>query len=635
MSFIEHASLPLCLLGEGIRVHKKAAGLALLGCFSFAERPTNRLDWDNTLKGKWVPTPLLRRDEAQRLIVRASRPACKAGVLRSVGRMLHFASLIVSLKFRRITELQKAAIVRRFIEQKGGLWVKIAQTLASRHDAIPPVYCEELGKLFDSADSFPWEEARAAIEGSLGRRLEDVFSEFSQVPIAAASIAQVYRARLHHGNTPVAVKVRRPDIQKIFGRDLAFLRIVASILSKFGSLSHLHLLDMYGELEQMITEELDFRVEATLIRDMRRNLKPREVQVPRVFHAYCTREVLVMSFIDGVLMSDYLRVLSEDPVRAIEWQNENKIKPKRLARKIYLSCQRQVFEDNLFHGDLHPGNIMLLRKGRFALLDFGAVGTLDLSTRQQVRLYHQKVAEGDISKAMMVLTHMSSPVPRANMAGIIRQLTRVTQSSLRMMAVKGLPYEERIYSNATSQQLRILGKAKIPISWDFLRAQRTFTVLEMSLRNLDPSIEPMKLSRAYFRARARRIQTAAGGRHHQLIDRLESIVENGQEVVRNAAEGLTIAGTIWGRDLNDVRAFVGRTFARIWLQGTIFVGLLFVGAAIEAFMPQWVPKFLQPILHSLEKGLSVLPVIAWALIAIVIVLCIRWARSLLVRYSLR
>jgi hypothetical protein len=204
-----------------------------------------------------------------------------------------------------------------------------------------------------------------------------------------------------------------------------------------------------------------------------------------------------------------------------------------------------------------------------------------------------------------------------------------------MMAVKGLPYEERIYSNATSQQLRILGKAKIPISWDFLRAQRTFTVLEMSLRNLDPSIEPMKLSRAYFRARARRIQTAAGGRHHQLIDRLESIVENGQEVVRNAAEGLTIAGTIWGRDLNDVRAFVGRTFARIWLQGTIFVGLLFVGAAIEAFMPQWVPKFLQPILHSLEKGLSVLPVIAWALIAIVIVLCIRWARSLLVRYSLR
>ncbi len=602
--------------------------------FPFAERPTNRLIWDNTLKVKWVPTPLLRRDEAQKLIVRALRPARKTGVLRSIGRVLHFAGLVIFLKFRRIDEQQKAVIVRRFIEQRGGLWVKISQTLASRHDAIPPVYCEELGKLFDSADSFPWEEARAVIEGSLGRRLEDVFSEFSQEPIAAASIAQVYRARLHRG-TQVAVKVRRPDIQKIFGRDLAFLRVVASFLSRFGSLNHLHLLDMYGELEQMISEELDFRVEATLIRDMRRNLRPRKVQVPRVFHVYCTREVLVMSFIDGVLMSDYLRVLSDDPLRAIQWQNENKINPKRLARKIYLSCQRQVFEDNLFHGDLHPGNIMLLRKGRFALLDFGAVGTLDLSTRQQVRLYHQKVAEGDISKAMMVLTHMSSPVPRANMAGIIRQLTRVTQSSLRMMTVKGLPYEERIYSDATSQQLRILGKAKIPVSWDFLRAQRTFTVLEMSLRNLDPSIEPMKLSRAYFRARERRIQSAAGGRSLQILDRLESIVENGQEVVQNAAEGLTIAGTIWGRDLNDVRAFVGRTFARIWLQFAVFAGLLFAGVVVEALFPQWVPKFLQPFLRSLEQGRSMLPLFVWILIAIAIVHCIRWARALLVKNSLR
>ncbi len=255
----------------------------------------------------------------------------------SLWQVARLIALLFSLRFRRIGPRQKAILVREFLERRGGLWIKISQTLASRHDALPEVYCDELGKLFDSATAFPWEEARRVIEESLGRPVEEVFGEFSQVPIAAASIGQTYRARLRWNDANVAVKVRRPYVEAVFRRDLRLVRVLASILERIPRFQHLHPLDMHGELELMLLEELDFRVEATLIRDMRRSLKKHRVHVPRVFFRYCNREILVMSFFEGVLMSDYLRVLDEDPLRVADWQAENEIDPRKLARRIYLN----------------------------------------------------------------------------------------------------------------------------------------------------------------------------------------------------------------------------------------------------------------------------------------------------------
>jgi predicted unusual protein kinase regulating ubiquinone biosynthesis (AarF/ABC1/UbiB family) len=206
---------------------------------------------------------------------------------------------------------------------------------------------------------------------------------------------------------------------------------------------------------------------------------------------------------------------------------------------------------------------MLLRNSRFALLDFGAAGSLDLQTRKQVILYHRLIAEGDLSKAMMVLTHMSSPVPEGDLAGLLRQLVRVTQKSLRFMTVKDLPYEERIYSSAASRQLRLLGQARVPVSWDFLRAQRTFTVLEMSMRQLDPEMEPMKLSRRYFRDRIRREQRAAGGRHEQIFQHVESLAADAASVMREMADARALAGKIWNIGLNEVKNLARQALIRI------------------------------------------------------------------------
>ena len=531
----------------------------------------------HNLKSSWVPTPLQPDREPTVLAVREVPPPRRGGAIFSLLQLLRFVLFLLVLRFRRQPVHQKAIVLRAFLERRGGLWIKISQTLASRHDVMPSEYCEELGKLFDSASAFPPSHARQVIESSLGFALETVFDEFSDVPLAAASIAQVHRARLRWNGEVVAIKVRRPYIEAIFRRDLKLVGHVARLMNGMNRFRHLNLPDMHDELVSMLNEELDFRVEAMLIRKMRHNLKRNRIVVPRVFPRYCSKDVLVMSYVDGVLMSDYLRLLAEDPLSALQWQRENGINPRKVARDIYMSCQRQIFEDNLFHCDLHPGNIMLLRNSHFALLDFGSVGSLDQQIRKQVILYHRLIAEGELSKAMMLLTHMSTPLPEGDMAPLLRQLVRTTQKSLRFMTVKGVPYEERIYSDATSRQLRLLGQARIPVCWEFLRAQRTFTVLEMSMRQLDPAMQPMKLSRRYFRARANRAIRAAGGRHEQLFNHLETLMQDAATVMRELADVRVLAGKIWGLGLNEVKAFGQRL-----LLGTIaliagLVGIVWAG----------------------------------------------------------
>jgi ubiquinone biosynthesis protein len=579
------------------------------------------------VKTKWVPTPLVDGSKRGNLPVQPASPPSRGGVFGSLWQVLRFLALLLSLRFRRTAPRQKAILVRGFLERRGGLWIKISQTLASRHDALPDVYCDELGKLFDSATAFPWEQARRVMEESLGRPLGEVFAEFSEEPIAAASIAQTYRARLRWNDADVAVKVRRPYVETIFRRDLRLVRVLAGILERIPRFQHLHPLDMHGELELMLLEELDFRVEATLIRDMRGSLRKHRVHVPRVFSRYCNREILVMSFVDGVLMSDYLRALDEDRVRVADWLAENEIDPRKLARRIYFSCQRQVFEDNLFHGDLHPGNIMLLRRNRFALLDFGAVGTLDLNTRKQVMLYHRLVGEGDLSRAMLVLIHMSSPVPRIDVASFLRRLVRVSQKSLRFMTVKGLPYEERIYSDATSQQLRMLGKARIPVSWDFLRAQRTFTVLEMSLRQLDPKIEPMKLSNRYFRVRERRERKSAGGELRQLLSYIETIATDAGTLLRDMSDARVLAGKIWGLSLGAE----GARFVH-FVAGIVTKGLALVFAMLLLFWAiqhhaQLVPRWIQRLLSAAGQGVPPLTELSWLGLCLLVLLAYRIAAA--------
>jgi ubiquinone biosynthesis protein len=459
---------------------------------------------------KYVPTPLVERYERKPLeLIEATEPNWFR-LLSSLRDVFTLTFLILAARGSTTGLIERARRVRAFIESRGGIWVKVGQLLSTRRDAFPAEFCDELERLQDRVRGFPVEQARRTIERELDRPIESVFSEFIDQPIAAASVGQVHRARLSHNGVLVAVKVQRPFVEEAFKRDLQLVRFLTGVMNRFDFSGRLRWFEMYDELERMLTEELEFRIEAGSLARMHRTLKEHKtIYSPKPYIRFCTRRVLVMEWIQGVTMSEYLKLALSDPHRVDRWRDENDIDPTKVARNLYLSVQRQFYEDNLFHADLHPGNIMLLRKNRIAMIDFGSVGKLEEKFRLRVLLYNRFLQEGEFGKAMLVLVAMSGPLPPTDVSTLITRLVRNQQRFMLIANSEAFSQKERSDNDATQEQARILGEYNIPINWDFLRITRTMSALQISLLSLDPKCNYFTLQKAYFadserRRRARR-----------------------------------------------------------------------------------------------------------------------------------
>ncbi len=209
----------------------------------------------------------------------------------------------------------------------------------------------------------------------------------------------------------MVVKVKRPYVETNFRRDVALFKMIAKFFETLGISKQMRWAAMSKELEEIVLNELNYRLEADAAARMHKSLLNHAVYAPKVFFRFCTNTTIVLEYLNGVKMSDYLYVHERDPARCARWCVENRVKPKRVAYRLFASLQRQIFEDNLFHADLHPGNIMLLRNNRFGLIDFGAVGALEGTFRKQLNQYNALIAEGSYIKAAEIYLDISSPLP--------------------------------------------------------------------------------------------------------------------------------------------------------------------------------------------------------------------------------
>jgi ubiquinone biosynthesis protein len=261
--------------------------------------------------------------------------------------------------------------IRLALEELGPIFVKFGQALSTRRDLLPRDIADELALLQDRVPPFPVEEAKAIIAKTYGRPAADVFERFDDVPLAAASIAQVHTAQLRSGEE-VVVKVVRPGVREKIERDLEVLYVLAGLARDYSKEGHrLRPVDLVGEYERTILDELDLMREAGNAAQLRRNFTGSDLlYVPQVFWDYCRSDVMVMERIHGVLVSDMaelerrgvnIRVLAENGV------------------EIFFT---QVFRHNFFHADMHPGNIFVQTREPerpvYAAVDFGIVGTLDV-----------------------------------------------------------------------------------------------------------------------------------------------------------------------------------------------------------------------------------------------------------------
>ncbi len=289
--------------------------------------------------------------------------------------------------------------LRKAMEELGGAYIKFGQMLSLRPDLVPPEWCNEFKKLLDKTEPIEYEKIKAVVEDELKKPIGELFSKFDRKPIGSASIAQVHAARLHAGQK-VVVKIQRPQIKEKFEADIAILYYLARKIDKYIS-NHASPVDMIEEFERYTKKELDFTNEAKNTDQFYKNFKgSKKVEIPRVYWQYTSPRVLVMQHFDG-------KKLSEVKLK--------KEKRKKIAKTISDAVFKQVLEDGFFHADLHPGNILLLSKGKIALLDFGIICELDATLKKLELEMYLAVVNKDVRQIINVLLKEGLPTDETDL----------------------------------------------------------------------------------------------------------------------------------------------------------------------------------------------------------------------------
>jgi ubiquinone biosynthesis protein len=280
-------------------------------------------------------------------------------------RPIRFLAVFSPYYWLRRESEPRAVRIRQTLEDLGPIFVKFGQALSTRKDLLPDDIADELVKLQDRVPPFANELARNIIENELGMSIAEAFAEFDAEPLASASVAQVHTAVLHSGEK-VIVKVLRPDIEERIHSDLGLLYELARFAEKFwNEARRLRPMEVVAEFERTTLDELDLFREAANAAKLRRNFANSDIiYIPEIHWPLTRRKVLVMERIHGI------------PVGEIEQLKAGGADFKLLAERGVEIFFTQVFRDNFFHADMHPGNIFVDLPAKYIAVDFGIVGSL-------------------------------------------------------------------------------------------------------------------------------------------------------------------------------------------------------------------------------------------------------------------
>lgn len=269
-----------------------------------------------------------------------------------------------------VQSLSGAERFRLLLETLGTTFIKFGQILSTRNDILPEEYCEELKKLQDKVPPFPDEAAKEIIKEELGKDVSELFRSFSEKPVACASIAQVYKATLPNGEL-VAIKIRRPNIEKKIQADLAIMEDLSRLLEKHVQEARaLRPTALVKEFGRQLQQEMNLLVEANnLERFNIQNQNEPRLKLVKLYRDLSTSHILTMEFVTGTKISDTEKLKSLD------------LDLKTIAKNGASVIISQIFDQGFFHGDPHPGNILVQDDGRLCFLDFGAMGKLTKEQR--------------------------------------------------------------------------------------------------------------------------------------------------------------------------------------------------------------------------------------------------------------
>ena len=354
---------------------------------------------------------------------RVSRMPAKASAARNLMRLISVLRVLVP-EYRALRRFVAGAgndaAPTRFVSTLvalGPTFVKLGQMLSTRPDLLPQAYVDALSSLQEHGPEVPLSVIHATIKSQLGKSVDELFATFNPEPIAAASLAQVHRATLPDG-TAVAVKVQRPDLDRLVGRDLdaidAGLALLERLIPK--RLQRANLPAFFAEFRRYTLQELNFAQEGEVIDRFRANFRGRvDVKFPTVYLTRTSPRVLTMSWVDGLRLQEVASSLDPE-------------KKQQLVERLVDVMLQMYVSDGLFHADLHPGNIVFHPDGTFTLLDFGMYGELTERQRDRFILYWFAVVQRQTKRAFHHFKAQTHPLPGANEAAFFERFAALAET---------------------------------------------------------------------------------------------------------------------------------------------------------------------------------------------------------------
>jgi ubiquinone biosynthesis protein len=387
--------------------------------------------------------------------------------------------------------VRNAERVRDAILQLKGLFVKLGQMLSILSNFLPEAFQKPLEALQDQMPPRPFPSVQARILRELGKPIETVFAHFEEKPIAAASIGQVHRARLHDG-TEVVVKIQHIDIESVAQIDLEIIRRLTRLIAWFMDIKGMDY--VYTQVRKMIEEELDFTREANSMERVRLNLAEAVgITVPIVHRAFSTSKVITSTWHQGVKISN------------LQQLDDWKIDRRQLATVLLKAYCRMLFKDGFYHADPHPGNILVQQDGTMVLLDFGAVAAINPNLLAGIPQLIEAAVRNDTTAMVTALNSMGFIAQSRDSEQMAEKMLQAVRNFLQNeVQFEGLnfkdieidPFNNSLYS--LIQEIGFNGIAgTVQVPKDYVLLSRMITLLLGLCNTLDPNLNPLDVVRPY------------------------------------------------------------------------------------------------------------------------------------------
>jgi len=523
---------------------------------------------------------------------------------------------------RRNSLTQRGVRLRELFERVGSTGIKVGQQLSVRVDYFPYEICAELSKLTDRVPPFPLEVGIPRLEAAIGARVTEVFEHIDPKPIGSASLGCVFKGKLRTGEE-VAIKIRRPGVDRQFVEDLAIIRLMLSTIEFFALVRPGFFSAFYKDLRNMLLEELDFVQEANYQQMYRKYLKRdklRWLRTPKVFHRLSSHDVLITKFAYGFPCTELLKAVESGTPAALAKFTEANIRPKVLAKRIVELAYWSFAECPFFQGDPHPGNLILLPNSKICMIDFGASGISSPKQRAIGVEINKRLLENDVGGVAKVASAAMEPLPYIDTDALRKAAKTVFMERLIVLRTKSAQWWEKTTAAIWLSLLDATRQFGVPVNMDVLRMTRATLLYDTLAARLQPDIDILKEFRVWERHAVKRaVRRRERDEQRNESMRLAGTIQSLGELPGTVRRGLYFANEMTSKLPRQIMvatsagAFIATALLRAALGVSLMATLAVAVVLLQSGYPGTVGRLLEVVqsvaFHPIAIGVAVIVVV--------------------------